>query len=372
MEFLINRSYLLEACSNVARAISPHSPRPVLSGILIQASDDSLTLTGTSANMTIQTTVVPGELSGLVIIEKGGIVVEARTFLELLRRMDGTLLRLSTLDSDILRISNPGGQFDLMGHPDSDYPDVELSRPETELLLPLKLLQETADQVGYAAAEKNQNVCLMGINFRIQNGQFRATASDSYRLATKTIDLEGNDSVNITVPRGALNEVVRIADEENVQVFLDKNKIQFLIGKTILQSQLYPGNFPDPNRIIPASYESSVQFSKAALESVLGRTSIYASKSGTVPLRMTMSPAKVSINTLARDVGSSQQDFTEAAYSGPDMEICFNGKLMLDAVKNLGDCETVLLEFSGALTPMRMTSPEVEGVTMIVVPIRSN
>lgn len=323
--------------------------------------------------MTIQTVIVPGELSGLILMEKGAIAVEARKFLELLRRMDGNILRIGTLDEDILRISNPGGQFDLMGHRGSDYPDIDLTQPPVSFQLPVKILQDAANEVAYAAAEKNQNACLMGVNFLIRGGQLQTTASDSYRLATKKVPVDCSEQINITIPRTVLMEVCRILDgEEEAEMFIDKNKIQFRTGKTIVQSQLYPGSFPDPNRIIPTNYASSVMFSKNSLESMLGRTSIYASKNGTVPLRMTLSPSKVSIDTLAREVGSSQQDFMDASFEGEPMDICFNGKLMQDAVKNFGECENILMEFSGALTPIRLTSPDKEGLTMIVVPIRSN
>ena len=61
---------------------------------------------------------------------------------------------------------------------------------------------------------------------------------------------------NITIPSKSLNEVVRSIneDEESIHIYVDSKKAQFIFDKTIIQTRLIDGTFPDVDRIIPTSH----------------------------------------------------------------------------------------------------------------------
>lgn len=374
MEFSIDRTYFLEKLSGVSRAVAVHSAIPALTGILIQVKPDCIVLTGSDNELTIQTTIYPGEISLLKIEQTGSISVEAKTLTELLRKMNGTVLKIETTDT-IVHLSTTDGSFNLVGMPAYEYPFPDLKTPEIHLQLPAKLIAEASEQTGYAASEKDARAILLGINLRIEDGQFYATATDSFRLARKKTPLESEDKIAVTVPKSNLQEVVHSFDKnEVIDVYLNRRKIQFISDKTLVQSQLLEGTYPDADRIIPTRFSASLKCSARELEGILNRATIYTSSpaaSGNIsPVRMDINSSKVTLEVLGSQIGNCTQTLESAAFEGEPLTLSFNANLVLQALKALGSGSDVLIEFTGVLSPFKISSPEDETLTMIVVPIR--
>lgn len=378
MEFSVNRNYFLEQLSTVSRAIPVHSPMPILTGVFIQVFDDRLVLTGSNSEMTIQTTILPGELSQLKIEHPGAMAVDARILTDLLRKMQGTILKADAPDDTMLHLSTTDGNFDLVGFDGREYPEIDLRQPEKHIQLPASLLSDISTQISYAASQKDSRAILLGVHLEAKNGVLTAAATDSYRLARKVCPIESEEDFIMTIPVNALNEALHTFEkEENVDMYLDNRKVQMISGKTLIQSQLYEGNYPDVSRIIPSKYISSLEVNSAQLEGALARTMVYstptqAEKTALSPVRMECSPNGVFTNVLTTRIGQCRQELTDSIYQGQDLAISYNGKLVLDALKALNCQDKVIVEFTGELSPIRLTNPDDPTLTMIVVPIRSN
>ncbi len=378
MEFSIDRKYFLDKLTLVSRAIAPHSPLPVLNGIRIQLFEDRMVLTGSDKEFTIQTTIRPDEESQLEIEQPGSTVVDSRILLELIRRMNTTVLKVITSDGDLMRLSARDGNFDLIGREAAAYPDLALEQPQTHIQLPASLLKEIYEQTAYAASEKNSRQVLMGINLQVGDGKIAATATDSYRLALKVAPLEtGETSFRVTIPTAPFGEAVHsFGSSEMIDTYVDRRKIQFVFGDTLIQSQLYEGNFPEAARIIPVKYMSTLKVSAGELEGMLNRSTIYTSSSSSsgsiVPVQMNCSAEDVGMRVLSSDIGSCKQRLDSPVYQGDELSVSFNAKLMLDALRGLHSQDQVQLDFTGELRPIKITNPDDPTLTMIVVPIRSS
>lgn len=377
MEFTIRRQSFLERLVLASRAIAAHSPMPLLEGIRIQVFEDRMVLTGSDKEFTVQTTIYPDEQNLFVIEQPGSMVVDARFLLELIRRISGETVKVFTADGDLMRVSSKDGSFDLIGRPSADYPPLALERPEMHLQLPAKLLQEIYDQTSYAVSEKDSRQVLMGINLQIENGTLAATATDSYRLARKVCDVETEAACRITIPTQPFCEACRsFGSHEMIDLYIDRRKIQFVFGDTLMQSQLYEGTFPDAVRIIPERFLSTLTIPAADLEAMLSRTAIYTASTSQigsiVPVQMNCTPELVSMRVLSSEIGSCKQNLENPDYEGDEMKVSFNAKLMLDALKGLHSSDQVRLGFTGELRPIKISNPADPTLTMIVVPIRSN
>lgn len=378
MEFSIDRKYFLDKLTMVSRAITPHSPLPVLNGIRIQLHEDRMVLTGSDKEFTIQTMIFPGEESQLMIDQPGTTIVDSRILLELVRRMNAPTLKVITSDGDLMRLSAQDGNFDIIGRGNQDYPDLALEQPQTHIQLPASLLKDIYEQTAYAASEKNSRQVLMGINLQVGDGKAAATATDSYRLALKVAPVETGDvQFRVTIPTGPFGEAVRsFGNEEMIDTYVDRRKIQFVFGNTLIQTQLYEGNFPDAARIIPVKFISTLKVAASELEGMLNRSTIYTStnsSSGSIaPVQMTCSADEVGMRVLSSDIGSCKQKLNSPLYQGEELAVSFNAKLMLDALRGLKSSDQVELGFTGELRPIKITNPEDPTLTMIVVPIRSS
>lgn len=391
MEFTIRRKAFLDHLNLVSKGITPHSPIPVLGGILMQVQEKGMVLTGSDKEFVVRTILPSEEMeqeqnlesdTHLVIEQTGSMVVDSKILVELVSRVSGETIRVISTDGDLMRLVTEDGNFDLIGRPGSDYPDLALERPGTKLELPAKLLQDIFDQVSYAVSSKNSRQVLMGINLQIENGELAATATDSYRLARKVVpvdvELEEGQSIRITIPKEPFGKACSsFGSAETIKIYVDRRKIQFVFGHTLIQSQLYEGAFPDAARIIPVSYISNLRTPASDIKGMLSRTAVYTASTSQigsiVPVEMNCSEeAGVGMRVLSSEIGSCKQRLTGSSYDGQDLRVSFNAKLMLDALQGLHASNDVILSFTGELRPIKITNPDDESLTMIVVPIRAS
>lgn len=372
MIFTINRLQFLDRLSSVNKAINPNSPIPELSGTLVDVRPDQIILTGSDNNITIQTVILPGELTGLQIEETGSLVMDFRYVLDMLRRMDGDTLKFETMDNNLIRITDKSGEYNLNTMNASDYPPQDLTRPDVHIQLSGKLLKEIFNQTSYAVSEKDARQVLLGIHLQFNDGTLRSSATDSYRLAHKIVPAQLEDEFSITVPKKSMQEVVRlIGDEDMADIYLSNKKVQFLFDKTLVQTQLFEGTYPNVERIIPNSFISTLTADAKELERVLERTTLFKDEQTPSLITMKLSPEYLNITTDSSQIGSSDQSLYNAVYEGAPLTLSLNSRFLLQAIKGLDCQDKVKLEFTGALKPIKITDPANEGLTMVVVPMKS-
>ena len=371
MHFSIDRKYFYEKLSVVSRAISVFSPLPALSGICIDVKSDQIILTGSDSNVSIRSTIVRGELNQLDIDSTGSIVIESKYLLEIIRKMDCTMVELELVDYSLVRISSDNGQFNLNGIQSNEYPNIDFSQPTNSFELKSKDLKGIVSQTSFACSDKDTRPVLNGVNFKASNNTLYCSGTDSYRLARKVLPLQINHEFNITIPSKSLNEVVRSIneDEESIHIYVDSKKAQFIFDKTIIQTRLIDGTFPDVDRIIPTSFISSMVIDSKELACVIDRTNFIRNEKIHL-IKLECSSEITRIKTSSSEIGNSDEVLTNCEYTGEDITLSCNGTFMLDAIKALNS-EKVKLEFSGLMKPIKIYDPEDDSVIMVIVPIRS-
>lgn len=371
MHFSIDRKYFYDKLSVVARAISVFSPIPALSGICIQVEEDQIILIGSDSNISIRSTILKGELNQLTISSTGSIVIESKYLLEIVRKLDCAIIDIERVDHSLVRLSSVNGQFQLNGIRAQEYPSIDFSQPEHHFTLKGDQLKQIVSQTSFACSDKDQRPVLTGVNFHSRSNSLYCSATDSYRLARKVIPLDGVEDFNITIPAKSLNEVTRSISEEeqDILIYVDHKKAQFIFDKTIIQTRLIDGTFPDVERIIPTESVASMEVSASELSSVIDRTNfIRNEKIHLVKLECTTNVCRVKTNSV--EIGNSDEILTDCTYTGENLTLSCNGTFMLDALRAL-NAQKVKLEFSGYLKPVKISNPEDSSILMVVVPIRS-
>ncbi|MEF2609821.1 DNA polymerase III subunit beta [Faecalicoccus sp.] len=371
MHFSIDRKYFYDKLSVVSRAISVFSPIPALSGICIQVEEDQIVLTGSDSNISIRSTILKGELNQLQIESTGSIVVESKYLLEIVRKLDCAIIDMEQIDHSLVRLSSINGQFQLNSIRAQEYPSIDFSKPDHQFTLKGEQLKQIVSQTSFACSDKDQRPVLTGVNFHTKDNSLYCSATDSYRLARKVIALENVEDFNITIPAKSLNEVTRSIseDDSDVLIYVDHKKAQFVFDKTIIQTRLIDGTFPDVERIIPTQYVANMEVSSSELTSVIDRTNFIRNEKIHL-VKMECTPEICRIKTNSVEIGNSDEILTDCTYTGEDLTLSCNGTFMLDALRAL-NAQTVKLEFSGYLKPIRISNPEDSSIIMIVVPIRS-
>ena len=371
MNFSIDRKYFYDQLSIVARAISPYSPLPALSGICIQVVADRLTLMGSDSTISIKTIIEPNEENQLKIESTGSIIIESKYLLEIIRKLECKIVSFELFDDTLIRIEGDHGTFHLNGIEGSEYPSIDFYQPQNEFILSKKKLKEIVRQTGFACADSDSRPVLNGINFNMQGENLYCSATDTYRLARKRITLPQENTFNITISNRSLNEIVKSLnqEEEDIQIFVDQKKAQFIFDGTTFQTRLLDGTFPDVERIIPQHFISTLQIDARELSNAIDRTNfILTDKVHLIKLECT--PKIVEIKTRSSEIGDSKEELLSSIYGGEDLTLTCNGSYMLDALKALGSSR-VELSFTGVLKPIKISDPEDDSTLMIVVPVRS-
>lgn len=371
MKFQIDRKSLQEAVNQSSRAIAPASPLPSLTGLKIEAKDNHLTLTGSDSNVTIISHIYPGELTKLNVEDEGTILIEAKYLQEIVRKLDCEMLTIESYDESSNQILSDNGTFNLNGISIEKYPVLDLSQPETVVEIPGLILKDCINQTIFACSDKDTRPVLSGVNFNFENEKLYCSATDSYRLSQKTAEVNHDLNTSITIPAKALNEVLKSLSDDNGLVTLRFNnkKAQFIFDKTMIQTTLIDGKFPDVSRIIPKSYKTSLKINAKEIYNAIDRTSFIKSEKKHIA-RLECSPMEIRIKTNSADIGSSDEAINDAIYEGEPLTLSVNGNYLIDAIKAVR-AETLILEFTGTLSPFIVKNMEDDSILEVVVPIKS-
>lgn len=371
MYFKVSKKQFFNALSVASRAISNYSPLPAFSGIKIEANKDSLILTGSDSDVSIQTTLIPNkEEYTLEINDIGSIVIEAKYILEIVRKIDSDELEFEMIDGTLTKISGHSAEFKINGMKANEYPAIDFTKPNEVFTMNGDLLRTIILQTSFATSDKETRPVLTGVNFECKGTSLDCVSTDSYRLAKKNIKLDKELNFNITIPAKSLAEVSKtIDDTQAVEIAVNDKKAQFIIGNTLIQSRLIDGVYPETSRLIPLSFEYELTIDAVDLINAIDRAS-FIKNDGVSVIKFTLDENECVLSTKAAEVGSSTEVLSSASFTGEHLEISCNGKYVSDAIKAISGS---LVKFSlcGEMKPFIIQSINDDSVLQLVLPVRT-
>lgn len=363
MKILCQKSLLVEAVSNVSRAVSSKSPIPALEGILIKASQDEITLVGYDLEIGIITRMEA------TVKEAGEVIITARLLLDIIRKIPSELISISCDEKQLCTIKGGVSEFTIMGIPASDYPELPVIDENDSLVLKQSVLKSMIDQTLFAIATTDSKPVHTGSLFDIKPESITLVSVDGYRLALRKEPFLSDREYSFIVPGKTLSEVSKLLkdEEEEVCMVVSHKHIIFRIDGYNVISRLLEGEFLDYNAAIPKTEKSSIEVSTRLLIEGIERTSLLISDRLRSPLKLNMSDdrIKISCNT---SMGKAY-DEVECKIDGEGINMGFNNKYLLDALK-ASDCDMVKLQINGAVSPMRVVPLEGESFLFLVLPVR--
>lgn len=370
MYFKVSKKEFLTALSVASRAISNFSPLPAFSGIKIVADNDRLVLTGSDSDISIQTTVMKSDSCTLDINDMGSIVIEAKYILEIVRKIDADIVEFEMLDGSLTKISGSSAEFKINGMNAQEYPMIDFSKPSEVFTMKKDVLKNVISQTSFAVSDKETRPVLTGVNFACEDTTLHCVATDSYRLAKKSVELDKSVKFNITIPGKSLSEVVKTLENEgDVEIAVNEKKAQFVIDNTIIQTRLIDGVYPETNRLIPLSFDYELTIDARDLLGAIDRASFIKSD-GVSVIKFSLSEDECVLSSKSLEVGSSTEVLSSASFVGNPLEISCNGRYVFDAIKALhGD----LVKFSlcGEMKPFIIQAINDDSVLQLVLPVRT-
>jgi DNA polymerase-3 subunit beta len=361
------RDQLLAPLSAVCGIIERRHTLPILSNVLIERSDSSLTFLAT--DIEIQITARTG-VEGAE--EPRSVTVGARKLVDILRALpEDAEVTLQAQDKR-MQVRSGRSRFMLQTLPAGEFPRLAAPSGETaRFSLPQKALRAMLGLVQYAMAQQDIRYYLNGLLVQLQDRVLRLVATDGHRLAHAARPLDAEvPQQEVIVPRKTVLELAKLLGDvdDPVAVAISGSQAAFSFGDVQLVSKLVDGKFPDFTRVIPSGHQNVLGVARETLRQALLRAAILSNeKFRGVRWVLTQDSLKIVSSNAEQE---EAEETLEVSYRGAALDIGFNVNYLLDVLNNIaapqlecyfGDASSSALfcfpseaEFKYVVMPMRI------------------
>ncbi|WP_081791823.1 DNA polymerase III subunit beta [Sporolactobacillus terrae] len=378
MKCTVQKDKLADAVNRVMKAISSKTTIPILTGVKITSGRDGITLTGSNSDISIQT-FIPLEEDGnenAVVHTPGQIVLPSRLFSELVRKLQDEDVHIEVDSRFIAKITSGATEFSLNGLDPEEYPNLPIINGSDAFRIRKDLLKDMIKQTVYAVSVTETRPVLTGVKWMINDGKLSCVATDSHRLAQRSVSVEnGEDSGTHTlvIPGSSLNELSKILDDDDeqlVDIIMTTNQILFKSNNVQFYSRLLDGNYPDTSRLIPTESKTTIDLGTKDLYRAIERASLLAKEERNNVVKLRAEGNQVEISSQSLELGRVFETLVPEHFEGDPLRISFSAKFMMDALGKL-DAQSVRIHFVGPMRPIIIRPIGDENILMLILPIRT-
>jgi len=267
--------------------------------------------------------------------EPGTFTVNGRDLYELVSRMDDQIVEIYE-DNDLqvtVANENKTSKYKLLGLQSADYPELPSGDFSNGLKLPLKTVQGMIERCSYVITpELKYNVpgALLLFNFK----KLEMAATDGHRLAYVVVDWDNdlNEASDFIVSRKALQELMRIGSEGDIEFAYDANNLFFRHHNRTISSRVIDQRFPNYKAVIPERSEFKALIKKEELLRTLRRIMVIKTRNNGVFFRFEKNKLILERSTPEKGDG---YDELIIDYSGKPFNIGLNGNFILDFLTHI-------------------------------------
>ena len=366
MKFSCEKLALQNALSTASRAVASKSSIPALEGMLLDCRNGELTVTGYNMQLGIRTRFACD------VAEDGQLVLNARLFGDIVRRMPDDTVTLTSDEKLTVKLHCGDADFDIIGLPAADFPELPEVEEKNVVSLPEKTLGAMIRQTSFAVSTNEARPVHMGSLFEVGVEELTIVSVDGFRLALRREKLEEKPSgvFSFVAPGTALNEVEKICEDidEPVKITLGDRHVLFEVGETELICRRLEGEFLDYKNAIPRKNPIKLIVDTKTMMESLDRVSVVISEKLKSPVRCVFGQNMATFS--ARTANGDAKDICKLNGDGKDLEIGFNNRYLSEALR-YAPADTVRLEMNSGISPA-IVVPENDDDSFLymVLPVR--
>ena len=369
MRFIMEKKELLDLLVPAAAASSNKNTLPALEGLLITVEGEDISVCGYDLEKGIKT------FGKIIDGEDGSIIMNAQKTVAIVRNLPDCEVEFKADNKNIVEIIGGQSQFKIHGLSSESFPSLPELGNDRSFDINQKALKDIIQSTIFAVAQTDARPILCGELFKIEETKLTVVALDNTRLAMReeNFAIKNNDeNFQMVIPGRALNDLMRLLedDDEDVRVEVTKKYIVFVFENRLLFTRLLDGEYLDYKRVIPAQNKIYAKIETIPFINCVERASLIVDEKLKTPIK-----CEFSGNTLM--VSCSTQygrvnDMITIDKDGPDLEIGFNNKYLLDALRACKE-DTIIAELSSPLMSMviKSATPREDGsFVYLVLPCR--
>jgi DNA polymerase-3 subunit beta len=337
MQLRVDRAELLNELGPMQGVVERKTTIPVLSHILLQARDEKLQIAATDLDVSL-TSWVQGDVE-----EEGGIAVQARKFLEIVRALPEAEIQLVQEDPKILTIKAGHSRFKLHGLAPEDFPTLPEASSANRLEVPFPLFRRMISKVLFAVSAEESRFQLNGALLLEKDGSFEMVATDGHRMALcEVAHDQAKKKDGVLVPRKALQELQRMESDQPLQFCRGEHHLSFRIGRRELICRILEGTFPDHERAIAKDNDKKAAFDVRSLKQTTERVALLTGDRARA-IRLNLSPDQLVVSTANPDLGEAVEEIA-CDYGGSEFKLGLNPDYLSQFLSAI-DTEKVRFEF---------------------------
>ena len=371
MKFVIEKNVILDALTNVTRAIGIRTTIPILNGIKFDLTKDGLSLMASDSELTIKIEIPAKEIKNIESI--GSMIIQSKYILEIIRKMPAEIIYFEAIDDSKIKIYTENNEYNLNCYDLNDYPHISLDESKEPIRINSSTLKSIINETSYAVSTQEVRPLLTGINLKINGDMLECIATDSYRLAKKNIKLDTpiNNSINIVIPGKSINEFEKmITTDDEIIIHIFNNKILFKYLNIQFQTNLLSGNYPDTNHFIPKEFAYMINLDLKAFNDAVDRASLLAQSKDKNIVRVTIDDKLMIISSSASEIGKTEEKIKIESSNKEKLEIAFSSRYMLEALKVIKD-DNILLLINSDDKPILIKSVKDESLIELILPVKT-
>ena len=361
MKLIISKSNLLSGLQIASKAVSNKTTMSILECIMVDATKGIITLTGNDMDLGIET-IIEGD-----IVEKGAIALDAKIFLEIVRKLPDSEITIETDANYKTTITCEKAKFTIIGKSGEDFSYLPIVERDDSIVVSQFTLKEVVRQTIFAISDNDNNKLMTGELFEIKDDVLRVVALDGFRVSIRKIQLrESYAPKKVVVPGKTLNEVSKILPgnaDSFVTISFTPKHIVFEFDNTTVVSRLIEGEYFKIDQMLSNDYETKVKVNKKELLSCIDRATLLVKEGDKKPIIINFldESMELKINSI---LGSMNEDI-DIEKQGKDLMIGFNPKFMIDALRVIDD-EEVDLYMVNSKAPCFIKNEEESYIYMIL------
>jgi DNA polymerase-3 subunit beta len=338
MELTLRRGDFLNELTLMQGVVERKNTIPILSNILLKASDGHLDFTSTDLDLTLLSR------AKAAVSRPGSVTVPARKLFDLIRNLPEADVALKLHDNHYLGVTCERSTFKLVAQPAEDFPTVPKVEGKGQLTFPLESWKRLTRKVLYAVSAEETRFQLMGALFKDKGKEFELVATDGHRLAL--VDFPRGDAKgslpNVLIPKKALAEILKMdgGEKENLEVRHSENHLLFSVGSRQLIARLLDVNFPDYEKILAKDNDRVATASRAACQGAIRRVALFSSERSR-GVKLTFDGNELTVASASQELGEGTETL-DIDFAGEPVTIGLNAQYLLDF---LDEAETEKVRF---------------------------
>lgn len=368
MKFSLDKDIFARVLKRIEGACNARGSFAILSSCMIEARNNSITVTGTDLDITLRAVETAN------VIEEGKIVINARRLLDTVQNQPSNIEILISTEGNQILVSAGNFKARIPSNDINEYPKIESLSTSSSIKMDAAILKNLINKTMFSISNDESRADFMGALLTIQeNGKIQMVSTDGHRLsrAEHVINISGEINNNfiqgVIIRRKGLAELDKNIDDGEINIDIANNKFIVTSNSTTFYINLIAGRFPDFSKVIPSMLDHKAIIRRDDFQQILKRASIFTNKT-TGTIRLSMSHGRIDISTYDSKFGE-MNDFIEADYEGNGVTAGFNWKYIID-VLNVIDNDYVSFEIIDMDSPAVIRDISTQSLDFIVMPMQ--